>query len=326
MFGKSELRGFTREERAAARKNYQQAHDALSYFENKIDRAVADPTLSAASAKFIDGLWRGPRSAAELSLASRVVWEAHGKASILSHIVFSRDYPDLLRGDTRARLITLSPSVGISDIAAVSVVLPQLRGFADRAARKLELNALFTYDIALFCPNRGAAVDTVAQHVQGTVWSQRARFQPCKQANRIHDAKGSSNTLAAPIAVIKTRGSSSGNMLGLGDIAGLGWYASKLSCGVNTCYITKKGPRSENSHTGWEAEHALRQLELWSHMSVLDACWGVGEGKTLRMLWRDRLTELLDCSLACRLEIPHGSRNAAWAKVWRELGTGYGAI
>lgn len=326
MFGNSELRGFTREERAAARKSYQQAHDALGYFENKIDQAVADPLLSAASAKFIDRLWRGPRSAAELSLGSRAVWEAHGKASILSHIEFSRDYPDLMEGDTRARLITLSPSVGVSDIAAVSVVLPQLRGFADRAARKLELNALFTFDIALFCPSRGAAVDTVAQHVQGTVWSQRARFQPCKQANRIHDAKGLLNTLAAPIAVIKTRGSSSGNILGLDDVAGLGWYASKLSCGVNTCYMTKKGRRSENSHTGWEAQHALRQLELWSQMTVLDACWGVGEGKALRMLWRARLTDLLDCALACRLEIPQVSRSASWTQVWGELATGYRAI
>lgn len=326
MFDKSELRGFSGEECAAARKSYQATHDALEYFEHKIDQATVDPLLSAASAKFIDRLWRGARSKAELSLASRAVWEVHGKASILSHIKFCRDKPELMLGATRARLITLSPSVGITDIAGVAVVLPQLRGFADRTARKLQLSALFTFDIALFCPSRSADVDTVAQHIQGTVWSQNTRFQPSKQAKRIGDACGQSNTLAAPIGVIKTRGASSGNTLGLDDFAGLGWYASKLSCGVNTCYMTKKGRRSENSHTGWQAKHALRQLELWSHMSVLDACWGVGHGKTLRMLWRERLTRLLECPLGCRLEISHGPRTASWVQVWRELGTGYRAI
>lgn len=326
MFHNFELRGFSGEERAAARKQCQKALDALEFLERKIDAALLDARLSEGSKRFIEKLWWGHRAAAEMSLGNKAVWEAHAKASILSHLEFAREKSDFTGGGKRARLITLSPSLGIEGVGKISLRLPQLRGFADRAARKLDANAFFTLDVALFAPSRGVVADIFAQHVQGTLWAQKAEFAPRKEARRVCDANGNVNSLGAKVAVITARGACRGKQLTAEDVAGLGWYTSKASCGVNTCYQSKKGLRSECSHTGWTMELALRQLELWSHTCVLDACWAVGEGTMLRTLWRNKLMRGLDCTLDSRIGIPHDERAAAWAKIWRELGTGFQPI
>ena len=326
MLHATELRGFSRDERDAARAQYQKSVDALDYFERKLDVCFLDPRLCAESARFLKRLWYGVNAEGEMTMASRAIQEAHAKAMILSHIQYGRGRPGFMNGDTRARLITLCPSVGIEMIEAMTLPLKPLRGFADRAARKVNVNALYTLDLGLFCPNRGARVDIVGHHVQGTVWSRDRRFNPIREAKRIGDAFGTRNSLDAKVAVIKTRGWSSGNTLAVPDVAGLGWYASKLSCGVNTCYTSNGKPKSENSHTGWEPEHALRQLEVLSHTCLFDACWAVGEGQDLRMLWRNRVLNLLGSTVGGRSEIPHRSRTRKWAKVWSELNNGYRAI
>lgn len=211
MFDASELRGFSRTECDAARAQYQRSLDALDYFERKLEASFLDPRLSAASAKFVKRLWHGFNAELEVTLGSRVVQEAHAKAMILSHIEFGRDNLSFMNGDTRARLITLCPNVGIEKIEAMTLPLKQLRGFADRSARKVQANALYTLDLGLFCPNRGAPVDIVAHHVQGTVWSRGRRFKPIKEAKRIGDAFGTRNSLGAKMAVIRTRGWSTGD-------------------------------------------------------------------------------------------------------------------
>ena len=326
MYDATELRGFSRNERGIALVQYQRSLDALDFFERKLKAGFINLQLSPESQKFINNIWRGANAESQMVLGCRAIQEAHAKAMILSHIEFGRDNPGFMNGDTRARLITLSPSVGIEKIEAMTLPLKQLRGFADRAARKVHSNALFTLDLGLFCPSRGAPVDVVAHHVQGTIWSRGSHFKPIKEANRIGDAFGTRNSLEAKVAVISTRGWGAGGILVVPDVAGLGWYASKLSCGVNTCYTSKGKRKSENSHTGWEPEHALRQLEVLSHVCLFDACWAVGEGQELRMLWRNRVLNLLGSTIGGRSEIPHHSRTQKWAQVWSELNNGYLAV
>ena len=326
MFEDRELAGFSGEERAVARAELQKSIESLDIFERKLMIAWADERLSNVASMLIKSMWHGHISECQLAMCSRGAREAHAKAMILAHISFGRTNTSFMKGDSRARLVTLTPNVGLMPIEAMELPLAQLRGYADRAARIVRGNALFMPDLALFCPSRGAPVDIAAVHVHGTIWIDDPHFKPTGAAKAMGEPGGVINALGAPIAVIRTRGRRAGNALAPADVAGLGRYGSKISCGVNTCFDTKRGRRSECSQTDWRAIDALRQLEFWSHISALDMSWGVGEGKLLRKLWRARLITLTTGELFARQPIPHQARTDGWQDVWRALGTSYSAI
>jgi hypothetical protein len=315
--------------RRAARAAFAKGQQAIAYVDLKIAGAPERSLLSDKSCMFLRQVRDTPKLGDGLPMSSRDVRAADGAAMIDALVGKCRADSSLRDGHNRLRLLTIKPDLGLVDIASSSYPAGLVRWSGDRCSRGVVADVLFHLDLALFSPRRGSPETLAGMHVHGAAsFAVDSEWIRDDWLDRLAPKTGNENAIGDTIIDISSHGNNRFPVLKPSSAAGLAWYISKETAGVNTIYKSRRGQKSEGNHTDWTYAGALRQLEFWSHIGVLDACWSQGHrGNEMRTIWRRNLLEHLDlCEMPKVTAVDGGKMHDGWVRVWRELGTGFQAI
>lgn len=329
MLRKSKFGGIPRKLRFAAEAKLTEAERALDYFDAKLSDPSSLAKLSAEARQFIKSVRRPPQAGRGLPLSSRAVREAAGRAMIETTLHFAHRHRYLRKGTRRLRLLTICPDIGLVPIGRADYAMMRARLAVDRAVRKADLQSVGMLDLALFSPERGEAEHLAHIHSHHWISFNKRTFARIKDWVRaLAPAKGNRNSLGGRVVTIRSKGSKKSPRLSPENVASLGWYTTKETCGVNTIYQTKKGQKSESSFSDWTFAGALRQLEFWSYVDARDAVWSAGHrASKMRTYWRRRLLKILELNaLPLRNRIDVDTNYEGWKRVWRELNVGFEPI
>lgn len=320
--------GFGPRTRTAARTAWAKGQDAIEFADLKIGGAPELALLSDASLTFIRRARGSPKLDGGLPMSSRTVRAANGAATIEAVMDACRSNESLRNGHRRLRLLTVKPDIGLVDISSPSFPAGLVRWDVDRRSRGVVADGLFHLDLALICPARGCPETLAAVHTHAAVSFHVEHWKRAEWLVRLAPVSGNENALGDTIVDISSHGNNRKPRLKPASAAGLGWYLSKETAGVNTIYQSKAGQKSEGNHTDWTFVGALRQLEFWSHISAFSVCWSQGaQGNDMRTAWRRKLLELLDfCEMPKTTTVDGGKMHEGWARAWRELDNGFQAI
>lgn len=315
--------------RRVAEQAWTKGEDALGYFEAKISNPENLTQLSSKSQQFLQKVRERARTDNTLPLSAKEVRAASGQALIESVIIHAREDDRLISGRSRLKLLSIKPDVGLVNIDGRAYPAELTKRTSRSYISNTDVDAVMMLDLALFTPGRGQAEHLAHVHCHGAVAQLSAMNGRAGSIRKqVSPKRKPVNGLGDDVVTVSHKGTGNPPTLTDEDVAGLGWYVSKLTCGASTMYLSKKGQKSEKSHTDWSFIGALRQLEFWSYVDVLNACWAHGEvGRSIRTYWRKSLIERLDLGqIPKRREIDFEKRQHQWARVWADLGNGFPAI
>lgn len=321
MFDVLKFTDLPRKQRLAAVSAFAETVHAIRFFDLKI----GGTNLSERSERFLKRIRGAPTLSNGFWLSSSEVRRAASAAMIETTLHFGKRHPEFRSGYRRFRMISLCPDVGLVDIHQSQFPMQRAKDTMRRALQGKQLQGVGMLDFALFSPGRGLAETWAHIHSHQAVSYDDGRETLNKNWIRLlAPASGNQNALGGPVVYI----SKQRPKLTPQRAAGLGQYISKESCGANTIYQGKSGQKSECSFTDWTLQGALRQLEFWSYVSVLDACWSTGElGAEMRVHWRRRLFSMLGYDVLPRgTDLDVDATRKGWRRVWRELGVGFEPI
>ncbi len=321
----SNFKNLPRKLRKPAREQFAKSIDAFDFIDLKLAAAVSQYSFSTETERFLTSVRGKPQVGAGFPLSARVVREATAEAAIEVLLRAASNHPDLRHGKSRLRLLTIKADIGLVDIANPYFPAELVKRHARRLLGRHDVEALCFLDHCLFCPSRGheEALTHIHAHVAVSFLESKRSQEGLVAA--LAPASGNQNILGDTIIDIRVRGTNECPRLKGEDVAGLGWYLTKETCGVNTIFQTKKGQRSEGNHTDWTAAGVLRQLELWSYMDFRSASWSHGHVMgEVRTEWRRRTFQLLDYyQLPSGSLIDQAALYRGWSRVWREFGNGF---
>ncbi len=327
MLREYKFKRIPRRVRSLARVELAESCKSVDLRNARIENLFSPPSLSASSKRFLRQIRRGPALGQGFPLSSDDVRLAAAIALIEATFLFAEENERLKIGRERLRLLTCSPSVGISNLEDGEFAVTRTKNTVERLVRRAPVSGLLMLDFGLFNPEALEPEDTLATHSHGIVSVASHCRLKVKELELLMSPADPLNVLGAPVTRLTARGSGRHAILEPDDILGLGRYSTKVSCGTNTLFEGKRGQRSQSNQRDWTAIGALRQLEVESYVDVLAACSGVGEvGRDLRLRWRRRFFELLNYD-----EQPRGSRidvetrYSGWKRVWAEIDNGFSA-
>lgn len=232
---------------------------------------------------------------------------------------------ELRDGKKRLRLLTIKSNVGLVDIANPYFPAELVKLQARRLLSEHELEAFCVLDHTLFSPGRAESESIVHIHVHAVVSLLEPSRTHGEWLETLAPKSDPLNLLGDDVINISSRGNRDRPKLSRADVAGLGWYVTKETCGANTIYQKRDGQKSESSFTDWTYAGVLRQLELWSYIDFRQACWSQGETMSkARTEYRRRTFELLDFyDLPQRSVIDTDRLYDGWSRVWSEFGNGF---
>lgn len=320
-FGILRREGLSKLSIAAVRNEMRNVHRALAYYDEHVDRALADPRLSQASKRFLRELWYGDPRGKPLSLANRKVRRAAMMASMAVLLLHAQQDPTARRLRLRFRMLTTSPDVGITDFAAPTLSFSSVQRHFDAAARNAGVHAIAFTDIAIVDQRMDQEPLKLAIHVHGAIRASDNSFRT-KAAERLASpVRVTTNQCGLRVVKISSKKKDWGPSLTRGNVTTLGYYISKITCGVDVVF-TKLGRRqTKTTLRGWSLVQALRQLECYSHCDALKSARGIDAGSKLRPIWKKLLLELLRYPGTARgVTLDHGNLVRKWARIWGELG------
>lgn len=314
--------GISRRSRKAAMAAIAQATRSVAEYDKQIDRALDDPRLSRPSKRFLKQLWYGKARGSALSLGNRAVHKASVIAAIITALVHAQSCRGARKGRTRFRMLTTSPDLGITCFDEPTLNVAAVCRHFDAAARAARVDALGFFDIALVDDRHTCEPLTLVAHVHSIMRGKDNSFRVAVAQRQASPRRVPMNRLCFPVAKIRGKKRDWGRSLSRSDVAGLGYYCPKPSCGLTLRDIDARGARrAKTTLHGWQVIHALRQLEAYSHCDALETTRGVGQGKHWRQHWKSTLLRLLKIQGGARgIKIDHPALEASWERIWNELG------
>jgi hypothetical protein len=240
-----------------------ETNKALTFYDGAVDEILVDRRLSLGSARFLERLWRAPRNGDPLTMARRDVREVFTQSTVLTLLDAAQSDFDLFRGENRLRMLTTCPSNGYSAYEAPILKLQRVREHFKRAMARRRFEGFGVLDFALLVGNCGYAPKELGIHVH-------AACRPYQSGSRGVHQGSSRRRNCHGLAVVDV--ALCDRPLGWSDVAGLGYYCTKLSCGLKH----ESGRGISTSQLGWESGHVLRALELMSFLSPERAFVAVG--------------------------------------------------
>ena len=311
--------------RKPARDAFARSMAAMDFLDSKLGSLYLEGRLTRKSKKFLTAIRSPSALGSGFPLSSLAVREATAQAAIEVMLLTAGRNRDLREGQKRLRLLTIKSNVGLVDIANPYFPAEQVKLHARRLLSSHELEAFCVLDHNLFSPGRGEAETIVHTHVHAVI----SLLEPSRSHGEWLEALTPKseplNLLGDGVINISSRGNRDRPKLSRADVAGLGWYVTKETCGANTVYQRRNGQKSESSFSDWSYAGVLRQLELWSYIDFRQACWSQGEtmGKA-RTDYRRRTFELLDYyDLPKRSVIDTDRLYDGWTRVWSEFANGF---
>lgn len=303
-----------------ARDAFARSIDAMDFLDSKLGSLYLEGRLTRKSKKFLTAIRSPSALGTGFPLSSRAVREATARAAIEIMLLAAGRNRDLREGRKRLRLLTIKSNVGLVDIANPYFPAELVKLHARRLLSPHELEAFCVLDHNLFSPGRGEAETIAHIHVHAIVSLLEPSRNHGEWLKALSPKNNPLNLLGDDVINITSRAK-----LDRDDVAGLGWYVTKETCGANTIYQTKKGQKSESSFTDWTHAGLLRQLELWSYIDFRQACWSHGVTMSnARTEYRRRTFELLDFyDLPQRSVIDTDKLYDGWTRVWSEFGNGF---
>ena len=316
--------GLTRKSLLAARAEIRECERALKEFDCHIDAALQHPNLSAASKRFIKQQWYGDARGGALSLGNRSVHRAAMISSITVLLLHAQNEPSARQGRLRFRMLTTTPDLGITDFDTPEINFAAVCRQFDVTARRAGVDALAFMDLAIIDERLTLEPMRIAIHMHAAVRAMDTSFRT-KTAQRVaSSARRPLNRLGLKVVKISAKKRDWGQALRRMHVAKLGYYVRKISCGLKVPYFDQFGiRRTRTTLHGWKLEHALRQLECYTHFDAWETTRGVGQGGVLRAHWKSLVLGLLRCDDTARgLKIDHDRLEREWTRIWTELGTG----
>lgn len=304
----------------AARREIHECERALREFDRKVQAAIDDPRLSPRSKRFISRQWHGDPGGGALCLSNRLVHRSVMIASITTLLVHAQNSPMARKGRLRLRMLTTTPNLGITDFAKPELKLSAVCRHLDVVARRASVHALAFMDIAIV-EDRTLGPMKIALHMHAVVNAKSLSFRARRAVRFSSPVNQPRNALGLKVVKITSRRKDWGKCLSRRNIAHLGYYVRKISCGKKIVFESEGRRRAKTTLDGWKLVHALRQLECLSHCDAFATTRGVGEGAHLRKSWKKLALDLIGLDDTARgLEIKHAKLESKWARVWEELG------
>lgn len=307
--------------RHAARKALGEMDRALGEYDKRIDTVLCDPRLSKSSREFIRNVWWGDCFDQALSWGNRHVRRAACTAAIAVCLQHANSDAAARKGNRRLRMLTTSAELGITSYAQAEIRLAAVTGHFDRAMRSAGMEGIGFLDIGLFHRTHGTPPEAAAFHLHGFARAQDASFRVKLAENMANPSRFKRNSLGGKIVRITFKGANTGRSLSRKEVAQLGYYTSKISCGLNTPVETEGARWNDKSMQDWDTFEALRQLEFYSRFDAMQVVRGVGKlGKELRREWKELLRQALGVeALPWGPKLDHEALMAGWCKLYEEL-------
>jgi hypothetical protein len=312
--------GLSRRSTAAAKAAHRDIKRALAEFDGKVERASADTRLSVKAKRFLLELWYGDPSGGALSMANRKVREASLMAAIIVLLLHAQEEPLARKGRTRFRMLTTTPELGIVDVDGPKSAIVAVGRHFDQAVRGAGVGALGFLDIAFVDNSRTLAPPKLALHMHAAIRAPDNMFRVKAAETAASPSQNRRNSFGLVIVKITARKRDWGKRLTRENVAGLGYYVAKITCGI--CRIEDHGQRSRSRTLlqGWTWKQALRQLEWYSYADLLVTTRGVGAGVALRKQWKALLLRLLKLSSGARGQAINSNRlDREWNRIWADL-------
>jgi hypothetical protein len=285
---------------------------ALKDFDYHVDSLLADGRLSRRSAKFLERTWYASKPSPVLTLAQRPVRHALTQAAMLIMLQHCEATSEATAGSERLRLLSTCPDQGYCDYSRSAVQFSAAVHHVQRSMERRQLEGMALVDHALVDLRNCGDPTKIGIHFHGVCRPQpgsehrtpagKARKRSVKR-NKYGLAVVQQDVLQQPLT---TR-----------DVALLGYYFSKLSGGLKEDHdeITR------GSQTLWCSEHALRVLELYSHVSPWTALVAVGElGEHLKAECLTKFEGFLGWGDDIQQPISHFKLRWHWRGVYRDMG------
>jgi hypothetical protein len=284
----------------------------LRNFDQRVDAILSLPNLSRSSADFLTKIWYEPTGREPLSYAQRPVREAITKAFMLELLRRCETFGQASTGPSRLRMLTVCPNIGYCDYAAGKLRANDVRDQVERGMRKRRLQGFGLIDVALVAASLVGEPTDIGLHYHVACEPEPGETLPApdakaklksKRQNRFGLAVTQQDIFASPLTTT--------------DVAGLGYYITKISLGLKEDYdhITI------GSQLHWSHEHALRSLEALSHVTLADAivCSGAS-GLALKEACLRTASRFIGRDLDTSEELDHGALRHGWRELHRDLG------
>lgn len=314
--------GLSRLSLQAVRKELHNVDKALRHFDAHVDAALAHPKLSRGSRHFLRDLWYGDARGTALSLGNRAVQRATMVASIATLLIHAQEEPSARRLRLRFRMLTTTPDMGLTDFDEPELKLRAIRRHFYAAARRAGVYALGFLDIAVVDEKLTLEPLKIAVHMHGAMLAVDNSFRTKRAEDMASPVGNWLNKCGLRIVKITSKKKDWGLPLTRAIVAHLGYYIAKMSCGFDQLFTKWGKRRTQTTLRGWKLEHALRQIECYSHCDALETSCGTGRvGSQLRRRWKGLTLRLLQFDGAARaLSIDHKTLERSWTKLRSDLG------
>ena len=200
--------------------------------------------------------------------------------------------------------------------------LTAVRRHFNWVARRAGVYALGFLDIAVVDERLTLEPLKIAIHMHGAMLAIDNSFRAKKAEKLASPLLKPRNECGLKVVDITSKKKDWGPSLTRGNVARLGYYTSKMSCGIDVLFTKWGKRRTKTTLHGWKLVHALRQIECYSHCDALATSCGRGKvGSALRRRWKALTLRLLKFHGAARgLAIDHAQLERSWAAIWSELG------
>lgn len=208
--------------------------------------------------------------------------------SAMVHAV--RDLWEPLIGSAKgAYQISFADDCGITSDRTPTLRQRVFRRKMYKAMEALELSGIVQTELqgVMNYPQRGLG-RLLLLNAHGIVWGDIRRKEMCARVDELNASRSWSNQFGIePIVLQRFH-------YGLGDALVCAHYMDKIPEAAKNRMERRKEPGTyffRDTIRGNRPEFALRVFEGLSHMPILDAVMGIGDGKFVRKAWKARLTE-----------------------------------
>lgn len=251
-------------------------------FNDRVQRAITRNRLPPNRERRARAITGGGRVMADLRLSDVT---ARKEAAMILFDVLEADYGGIEGSGVRVYHLTFVDDIGVASDRTPHFRIAPLKRKVDKAIRSMGLSGLVFIEVQplLNFPAQGQG-RTLLLHAHALCWGAISIRAFRKAKKKLNNSRSWQCMFGAkPVVSRRLRG-------GIDDALKIAAYIAKLPHDGKYCVPHEDGGyRFKPTLKGYPDRLALRIAEGLSHLSIYEAVFAVGEGRTLRLKWKRAL-------------------------------------